>query len=167
MKNKIFKPLRTGNCFIALTPFSLCGEKFPKNTIVHLSQKERTMYICKNFPQNYMGKLSKIILEVSWYDMDTKILGETTIKNCDVSKNLYSAFVNCGKPQMGKIQEVPNYEKLMEHTKKKKKASGRPMSNHAINDSMRYNQNTVYAYWENLDSRESGNASIIASRIPV
>lgn len=166
MNIKSFKPLHDNNCYIAMVQSRLFDVTIPKYSIAYYHNKEHTLYICTHFP-NYTGKVENVRLNVLWYDLQMGTIGETTVQRCDVSIALYNAWLNASKPKTRKIYHEIDYEKLMYAPPKKKKATGGVRLSEKTDaitlDSIKYKQNTVYAYYENLYDAKSGNASMIAS----
>lgn len=167
MKN--MKKLSIDNCYIVVNQFQLYDIIIPKNTIIYYNKYEKTWYFCTRFPRNYNGKAENVALSVIWYDCTMRTIGDTILKNCDISIALYTAFLNASKPKTCKIYHEPNYEQLMYQPSKKKKQTGgvrlSKNSDEYTTDSIQYKQNTMYAYYANLNNAKSGKASMIATNI--
>lgn len=170
MNNKIFKPLQYTNCYINTAQFNIYDMIIPQNSISYIDTCENTMYICSYFP-NYSGSAENVILNVVWYDYETRTVGITTLKNCDASIALFEAWKSASKPHARKITHnitLRDYESMMKHDRKKKSGSGgvRLLQNcEYTTDNLRYKQVTESAYWANLSNSRSGNASVVASNI--
>lgn len=170
MNNKKIKSLLIPNCYIVVNQFSIYDLYIPKNAIIYNNKREKTMYICTHFPTKYNGKAENVRLNVSWYDYETRNIGTITIKN-HISTALYESWINASRPHTHKIHHEmtdKDYEKLMyQPTKKKKQTGGVRLSKNSdiFTDGIKYKQNSVYAYYENLDNFKSGNASMIALRV--
>ena len=143
----------------------------PANCVIYNDTSERTLYICPHFP-NYAGKPENVNLRVIWYDYETHTIGDTFLKNCDISIALFNAWIAASKPHTRKIRHeitMRDYEKMMDHPRKKKSATGgvrlSAKSDEYTTDAVRYKQVTECAYWANLNNSKSGNASVVASRI--
>lgn len=172
MNNKLFKKLSIDNCFIIIKQFNLYDITIPKNTIAYYSKYEKTWYFCTRFPRNYNGKAENVTLSVLWYDCTMRTIGDTMLKNCDVSIALYESWINASKPHTCKIYHEmtqKDYEQLMHQPSKKKKQTGgvrlSEKSDEYTTDNIQYKQNTLYAYYANLDNAKSGSASMIATSI--
>ena len=171
MNNKIFKRLSEKNCYINTIQFFIYDMTIPANCVIYRHELEKTLYICPHFP-NYAGKPENVALRVIWYDYELHTIGDTFIKNCDVSIALFNAWINASKPHARKIHHemtMRDYEKMMDHPHKKKCSTGgmrlSKKSDEYITDAVRYKQVTESAYWANLENSKSGNASVVASNI--
>ena len=154
MNNKIFMPLKY-NCYISKAQFKLYDAIFPRHTLIYIDKNERVLYLCSKMPY-YNGKPENVILNLTWYDLDTHDLGITTLKGCTVTTNLYNAWLAASCPHAQKVVYDKNkisfsdYEKLMDHPRKKKSQTGgvrlSSKIDETITDTLKYNQNSVYAY---------------------
>ena len=170
MNKNIFKSLSNG-CFINISQFSIFDVTIPSHCVIYNSISENTLYICPHFP-NYAGKPENVILNVIWYDYEMHAIGNTTIKECDVSIALYNAWINASKPKTRRIRHeitMHDYERMMDHPRKNKRSTGgvrlSAKSNNRTTDALRYKQVTEAAYWANLNNSKSGSASVVASSI--
>ena len=171
MNTKIFKKLSIDNCYINTMQFSIYDITIPANCVIYNDTSERTLYICPHFP-NYAGKPENVNLRVIWYDYEMHTIGDTFLKNCDISIALFNAWKNASKPHARKIRHeitMRDYEKMMDHPRKKKSATGgvrlSEKTDEYTTDAVRYKQVTELAYWANLNDSKSGNASVVASSI--
>lgn len=171
MNQNIFKPLSENGCFINICQFSIFDVTIPSHCMIYNSVFESTLYICPHFP-NYAGKPENVILRVIWYDYEMHAIGNTIIKNCEVSVALYNAWLNASKPKSRRIRHeitMRDYERMMDHDRKHKHGTGgvrlSKKSDQITTDSLRYKQGTEAAYWANLNNSKSGNASVVASSI--
>ena len=171
MNTKIFKKLSIDNCYINTMQFSIYDIIIPANCVIYKDTSERTLYICPHFP-NYAGKPENVNLRVIWYDYEMHTIGDTFLKNCDISIALFNAWINASKPHTRKILHeitMRDYEKMMDHPRKKKSATGgvrlSEKTDEYTTDAVRYKQVTECAYWANLNDSKSGNASVVASSI--
>ena len=171
MNKKIFKKLSIDNCYINTTQFSIYDIIIPANCVIYNDTSENTLYICPHFP-NYAGNPKNVNLRVIWYDYEMRAIDDTFLKNCDISIALFNAWKNASKPHVRKIRHemtVRDYEKMMEHPRKKKSSTGgvrlSSRIDEQITDALRYKQVTECAYWANLDDPKSGKASIVANSI--
>ena len=152
MKKNI-KKLSCNNCYIVINQFNLYDVTIPKNTLAYYDKEESTWYFCTHFPKNYNGKAENVTLQVTWYDCEMRMIGNTMLKDCEISVALYTAFINASKPKTCKIYHEPNYEKLMWQPSKKKKQTGgvrlSEKSDETITDSIKHRQRTSYEYYSN------------------
>ena len=151
--------------------FSIYDITIPANCVIYNSVSENTLYICPHFP-DYAGKPENVNLRVIWYDYEMRTIGDTFLKNCDISIALFNAWINASKPHTRKIRHettMRDYEKMMDHPRNKKSATGgvrlSAKSDEYTTDAVRYKQVTECAYWANLNNSKSGNASVVASSI--
>lgn len=151
MNNNIFKKLKN-NCYINIKQFNIYDITIPSHCVIYNDTQDNTLYICTHFP-NYAGKPENINLHVVWYDYKFHTVGDAYIKNCEISIALFNAWKNASKPRSRKIRReitMHDYEKMMEHTRKKKSATGGVRLSSRINeittDNLRYKQNSIYAY---------------------
>ena len=171
MNTKIFKKLSIDNCYINIMQFAIYDITIPANCVIYNDTLESTLYICPHFP-NYAGKPENVNLRVIWYDYEMHTIGDTFLKNCDISIALFNAWIAASKPHARKIRHeitMRDYEKMMDHPRKKKSATGgvrlSAKSDEYTTDAVRYKQVTECAYWANLNDSKSGNASVVASSI--
>ena len=178
MNTKIFKKLSIDNCYINTMQFSIYDIIIPANCVIYNDTSESTLYICPHFP-NYAGKPENVSLRVIWYDYEMRAIGDTFLKNCDISIALFNAWIAASKPHTRKIRHemtMRDYEKMMKHDRKKKSGSGgvrlSAKSDEYTTDSLRYKQVTEPAYWASMGigyngrpCTNSGNASVVASSI--
>ena len=151
--------------------FSIYDITIPANCVIYNDVSESTLYICPHFP-NYAGKPENVNLRVIWYDYEMHTIGDTFLKNCDISIALFNAWIAASKPHARKIRHeitMRDYEKMMDHPRKKKSATGgvrlSEKTDEYTTDAVRYKQVTESAYWANLSDSKSGNASVVASSI--
>lgn len=173
-KQNIFKKIdifESRDCYINIKQFNIYDVIIPAYSIIYKNTSEKTLYICTRFP-NYSGNPKNVLLSVVWYDWETRLLGQTVVKNCDVSITLFNAWVDANKPRAKRIVHQMNtrdYEKMMEHDHKKKRGTGgtrlTAKADEYTTDAIRYKQVTEIAYWEQLNDYHSGNASVVASSI--
>ena len=98
----------------------------PANCVIYNDTSESTLYICPHFP-NYAGKPENVNLRVIWYDYKMRAIGDTFLKNCDISIALFNAWITASKPHARKIRHkitMRDYEKMMDHPRNKKSATG-------------------------------------------
>lgn len=171
MNSRIFKLLEN-NCYITLSQFNLYDITIPKNSIAYYDSKDKTLYVCTGFPRNYQGKPEKISLRVLWYDYELHAIGDTFLQGDEISIALYNAWINESRPKQCKIHRemsTSDYESMMHHSTRKKKSTGgvrlSEKTDEYTTDAIGYKQVTEYAYYANLESSKSGNASVIASNI--
>lgn len=153
MNHKIFKRLPIENCYINTMQFSIYDITIPTNCVIYNDIKESTLYICPHFP-NYAGKPENVSLRAIWYDYKMHTIGDTFLKNCDISIALFNAWINASKPHARKVKHemtMRDYEKMMEHPRKKKSTTGgvrlSEKTDGQITDAIRYKQNSVYEYY--------------------
>ena len=151
--------------------FSIYDITIPANCVIYNDTSESTLYICPHFP-DYAGKPENVNLRVIWYDYEMHTIGDTFLKNCDISIALFNAWIAASKPHARKIRHemtMRDYEKMMDHPRKKKSATGgvrlSEKTDEYTTDAVRYKQVTESAYWANLSDSKSGNASVVASSI--
>ena len=151
--------------------FSIYDITIPANCVIYNDTSERTLYICPHLP-DYAGKPENVNLRVIWYDYEMHTIGDTFLKNCNISIALFNAWIAASKPHTRKIRHemtMRDYEKMMDHPRKKKSATGgvrlSAKSDEYTTDAVRYKQVTECAYWANLNDSKSGNASVVASSI--
>ena len=171
MHTKIFKKLSIDNCYINTMQFSIYDITIPANCVIYNDISESTLYICPHFP-DYAGKPENVNLRVIWYDYEMHTIGDTFLKNCDISIALFNAWINASKPHTRKIRHeitMRDYEKMMDHPRKNKRGTGgvrlSEKTDEYTTDAVRYKQVTECAYWANLNNSKSGNASVVASSI--
>lgn len=168
---KLFKKLSIENCYINIMQFSIFDITIPANCVIYNDVRESVLYICTHFP-NYAGKPENVVLRVIWYDYEMHTIGDTFVKNCDVSIALFNAWIASSKPHARKITHkmtMRDYENMMKHDRKHKRGTGgvrlSEKSDEYTTDAIRYKQVTECAYWANLDDAKSGKASVVASSI--
>lgn len=153
MNMKIFKKLSIDNCYMNTMQFALYDITIPTNCVIYNDIQESTLYICQHFP-NYAGKPENVNLRVIWYDYEMRAIGDTFLKNCDISIALFNAWKNASKPHARKIRHeitMHDYERMMDHPRKKKSSTDGVRLSSRIDaqttDAIRYKQNSVYAYY--------------------
>ena len=158
--------------------FSIYDITIPANCVIYNDTSERTLYICPHFP-NYAGKPENVSLRVIWYDYEMHTIGDTFLKNCDISIALFNAWITANKPRARKIRHemtMRDYEKMMDHPRKNKRGTGgmclSEKTDEYTTDAVRYKQVTESAYWASMGigyngrpCTNSGNASVVASNI--
>lgn len=170
MDKKLFKNI-TPSVAVSQYQFTLIDVTFPVGTYVFTDRKNKIAYLCTHFPKNYHGKRDNIILHVTWYDLESRLLGVTTISHCRESRELFAAFQANNEKTTGKIRHELNdadFENMMRHERRKKSGTGGVILGKfcgQTTDNLRYKQVTELAYWANLDNARSGNASIVASSV--
>lgn len=171
MNKKIFKKLSIDNCYINTMQFSIYDITIPANCVIYNDISDNTLYICTHFP-NYAGKPENANLRVIWYDYEKYTIGDTFLKNCNISIALFNAWINASRPHARKITHemtMRDYENMMKHERKNKRGTGgvrlSAKSDEYTTDAVRYKQVTESAYWANLSDSKSGNASVVASSI--
>lgn len=162
MKN-IF--MRAGACLCATRQFYIYDESFPAGTFIYYDRENRTAYFCTHFP-NYNGNPANVTLNLIWYDLDLHEIGSTVLKRNYVSNALFKSWKMTGCPRIGRVYSECNYERMMSHERKKKAGTGGTRITKYVPESrMQYKQVTESAYWANLNSAKSGNASVVAAGI--
>ena len=167
--NEKIKKLRRSNCYLTTAQIHLHDIILTTNTVIYYESASNIVYFCSKFPKNYKGKPCNIILHVHFYDFDTHELGATTLRNCEVSRELYGAWLDSSRPKPRKIVHEEDFEKLMKcDNRKKKSTTGGVRLMKDVDecvDFIRYRQVTYYAYIANMNDSRSGSASVVASGI--
>ena len=159
--------------------------KVPAGTFMVWNTAKSTMYFVVRFPYVDAKGVFHTSIKALCYDMVSNAYFMTfSARNLDLSRHekaLYNFLLDTfhhGNFPAGcrpcnsviKLREKhENYNAIMQDAIRRPKhgTGGRPISRHPENDlgSLRYKQVTEAAYWANLYSMKSGNASVVAANI--
>lgn len=159
--------------------------KVPAGTLMVWDTAKSVMYFIVRFPYVDEKGVFHTSIKTLRYDMVSNAYFMTfSARNPELSRHekaLYDFLLDtfrCGNFPAGclpcnsviKMREKrENYNAIMQDAIRRHKhgTGGRPISRHPENDlgSLRYKQVTEAAYWANLYSMKSGNASVVAANI--
>lgn len=120
---------KNGSCLVTRRQVSIGLERkiIPDNTVCFYDVHKNILYWCNHIPHKYDGKCQNVRLLCDYWDFNMAEWGQVWLKNCMVSRAIYTSFLAMNKPHQAKTfheMDMNDVEQMMRVERKNKITGG-------------------------------------------